>query len=87
MADDMLNALTQKIIEQGDVTPLKDLYRRFISDCENNGYKITELQDEVTIENCGEPVAAPYSSQFDYKGLWLKHFGLDTFSEYENQLK
>ena len=53
------------------------LYRnnpRFISDCENDGYKITELQDEVTIENCGEPVATPYSSQFDYTGMWIKHF-------------
>ena len=70
----MLKALTQKIIEQGNVTPLKDLHRRFISDCENNGYKVTELQDEVTIENSGEPLAKPYSSQFDYKGMWLKHY-------------
>ena len=64
----------QKMIEQGNVTPLKDLHRRFISDCENDGYKITELQDEVTIENSGKPLAAPYSSQFDYKGMWLKHY-------------
>lgn len=47
----MLKAMTiQKMIEQGNVTPLKDLHRRFISDCENNGYTITELQDEVTVE-------------------------------------
>lgn len=64
----------QKMIEQGNVTSLKDLHRRFISDCENNGYKITELQDEVTIENSGEPLTRPYSSQFDYKGMWLKHY-------------
>ena len=71
----MLKALTiQKLIEQGNVTPLKDLHRRFISDCKNSGYKITELQDEVTIENSGEPLAKPYSSQFDYKGMWLKHY-------------
>ena len=66
--------LVQKMIAQGNVTPLKDLHSRFISDCENDGYKITELQDEVTIENCGGPVAAPYSSQFDYTGMWLKHY-------------
>lgn len=64
----------QKMIEQGNVTPLKDLHRCFISDCKNNGYKITELQDEVTIENSGEPIAKPYSSPFDYKGMWLKHY-------------
>ena len=71
----MLNASAiQKMIEQGNVTPLKDLHQRFISDCENNGYKITELQDEVTMENSGEPIAKPYSSPFDYKGMWLKHY-------------
>lgn len=40
----------QKMVEQGNVTPLKDLHRRFISDCENNGYMVTEFQDEVTVE-------------------------------------
>ena len=48
----ILKALAiQKMIEQGNVTPLKDLHRRFISDCENNGYKVTECQDEVTIDS------------------------------------
>lgn len=46
--------ITAKMIEQGNVTPLKDLHRRFISDCENNGYKITEFQDEVTIDFPGK---------------------------------
>ena len=46
----MLKALAQKMIEQGNVTPLKDLHRRFISDCENNGYTVTECQDEVTVD-------------------------------------
>lgn len=51
----MLKALAiQKMIEQGNVTPLKDLHRRFISDCKNNGYKVTEFQDEVTIDFPGE---------------------------------
>lgn len=51
----MLKALAiQKMIEQGNVTLLKDLHRRFISDCENSGYKVTELQDEVTIDFPGE---------------------------------
>ena len=51
----MLKALAvQKMIEQGNVTPLKDLYRRFISDCKNSGYKVTEFQDEVTIDSPGE---------------------------------
>jgi hypothetical protein len=67
-------SLVQKMIAQGNVTPLKDLYRRFIADCENDGYKITELQDEVTIENLGQPVATPYSSPFDYNDMWLKHY-------------
>lgn len=67
-------SLAQKMIDQGDVTPLKDLHRRFISDCENEGYKITKLQDEVTIENSGQPIATPYSSPFDYNGMWLEHY-------------
>ena len=47
----MLKALSiQKMIEQGNVTPLKDLHRRFISDCKNKGYKVTEFQDEITID-------------------------------------
>lgn len=47
----MLKALAvQKMIEQGNVTPLKDLHRRFISDCKNKGYKVTEFQDEITID-------------------------------------
>lgn len=47
----MLEALAiQKMVAQGNVTPLKDLHRRFISDCKNKGYKVTEFQDEVTIE-------------------------------------
>ena len=71
---DMLKSLAQKMIEQGNVTPLKDLHRRFISDCDNGGYKVTELQDEVTIENSGKPLATTYSSQFDYNGLWLKQY-------------
>ena len=64
----------RKMVEQGNATPLKDLHRRFISDCENRGYKVTEFQDEITIENSGKPIAKPFSNPFDYKGLWLKHF-------------
>ena len=71
----MLKGLAmQKMIEQGNATPLKDLHRRFISDCKNAGYKVTEFQDEITIENSGGSIAKPFSSPFDYKGLWLKHF-------------
>jgi hypothetical protein len=40
----------KKMIEQGNVTPLKDLHRRFISDCKNKGYKVTEFQDEITMD-------------------------------------
>lgn len=54
MTDIQIVQAIQKMIDQGNVTPLKDLYRRFISDCENKGYKVTEFQDEITIEFPGK---------------------------------
>ena len=47
---DLLTLKMGRMIKLGNVTPLKVLHRRFISDCKNRGYKVTEFQDEITID-------------------------------------
>lgn len=70
--------ITAKLLESKDSdNSLKNLYNKFIRNSGVDGtvtiQKMIE-QGEVTIENSGEPIARPYSSSFDYKGMWLKHY-------------
>lgn len=70
--------ITAKLLEPKDSdNSLKNLYNKFIRNSGVEGtmtiQKMIE-QGEVTIENSGDPLAQPYSSPFDYKGMWLKHY-------------
>lgn len=42
--------IAAKMIEQGNVTPLKELHRKCIQDYKDEGYNVSICQDEITVE-------------------------------------